>query len=179
MNLRFVIVPALSTLSLVALVMTVALAGLLLTGGGRRVLRRSFAGRPLWALACAWMVSVLATAGSLYLSEGLGLLPCRLCWYQRIAMYPLVVVLGMALLRRDLEVWRTALPLASLGALVSAYHVAVQWLPGVEATGCSLEAPCSVRYLVAYGFVTIPVMAGSAFLLVAVLLGVSALRQEP
>ena len=178
MNPRFLILNTLSTATLVALAMGVLLGALLLLGPGRGVLRRSFSGRALWALGAAWVVSLAATAGSLYLSEGLGLLPCRLCWYQRIAMYPLVVVLGVALLRKDLEVWKTGVPLAILGGLVSAYHVAVQWLPGVESAGCSLEAPCSVRYLVAYGFVTIPVMAGSAFLLIAVLLAASALRQE-
>lgn len=169
MNLRFFIVPTLSGLTLVALALVVVLAGLLALPAGRRLLERTLGRDAPRILALAWLVTVVATGGSLYLSEGLGLEPCALCWYQRIAMYPLVIVLGVAALRRDDGIWMTALPLCGIGALVSAYHVAVQHMPGIEITSCSASAPCSVKYLVAYGFVTIPVMAGSAFLLTGAL----------
>lgn len=169
MNLRFLIVPTLSGLTLVALALVVVLVPLVALPVGRRLLRRSLAGDASKILALAWLVTAVATGGSLYLSEGLGLEPCVLCWYQRIAMYPLVIVLGVALLRSDEGIWLTAVPLCGLGALVSAYHVAVQNLPGIEITSCSASAPCSVKYLEAYGFVTIPVMAGSAFLLAGAL----------
>lgn len=170
MNPRFLIVPSLSFLTLVALAAALVLLSLLTTASGRARLRAFASSRASTILATGWTVSLIATGGSLYLSEGLGLEPCRLCWYQRIAMYPLVVILGVALMRGDREVWKTALPLAGVGTLVSAYHVAVQYLPGIEIGACSVSAPCSARYLIAYGFVTIPVMAGSAFLLVAALL---------
>ncbi|MDH3271231.1 MAG: disulfide oxidoreductase [Gemmatimonadota bacterium] len=140
----------------------------------RRALVGTFGRQPFALAAFAWIVATIATLGSLYLSDGLGLEPCKLCWYQRIAMYPLVLVLGIALLRRDADVWKTAVPLALVGAGVSAYHVAVQFIPGVELASCSVTAPCSLRYFVSYGFVTIPVMAGAAFLLVAATLAAHA-----
>jgi len=169
MGLRFVVVPALSTLTLLAMALTVLVLVTLAMPAGRRQLRDSLDRHPTWPLAAGWLVALIATSGSLYLSEGMGLEPCELCWFQRIAMYPLVVVLGVALLRRDVAAWKTVMPLALLGAVVSIYHVMVQYNPALEVTACSTSAPCSTRYLVSYGFVSIPVMAGSAFLFVAAL----------
>lgn len=120
-------------------------------------------------------MAAIAMAGSLYLSEIVGFAPCELCWYQRIAMYPLVVVLGVGLLRRDTGVWKTAIPLAALGAVVSAYHVGIQWMPALEVMQCTGGTPCSLRYFVTFGFVTIPVMAGSAFLLIVTTVATHAL----
>lgn len=179
MNPRFVVVPTLASLTLVALALFALFAAMLALPAGRRELRRAFAGRDQGVLAFAWGVSLLATLGSLYLSDGIGLLPCKLCWFQRIGMYPLVVVLGVALWRRDGEVWKTALPLCVLGGLVSAYHVVVQYRPDLEVLACSATAPCSVRYLQVYGFITIPVMAGSAFLLVAATVAVHGWLRRP
>lgn len=167
MTPRFLIITTLSALALVALAATSLAAVLSSTAGGRRLLGRWLGARTAGVLGAAWGIALIATLGSLYFSEGLGLEPCKLCWFQRIAMYPLVVVLGVALLRRDASVWKTALPLAVIGATVSAYHVAVQFLPEIEVTQCSASAPCSLRYFQTFGFVTIPVMAGSAFLLIA------------
>lgn len=166
MTPRFLIVPALSGLTLVAFGLTVLFALLLAMPAGRRFLADGLGAHAWWLLGGAWIVSTIATTGSLYLSEGMGLEPCELCWYQRIAMYPLVVVLGVALLRRDAAVWKTAIPLAAVGALVSAYHVGVQWMPALEVMQCTGGTPCSLRYFVTFGFVTIPTMAGSAFLLI-------------
>jgi len=173
-NPRFLIVPTLSTLSVMALAIAALFGVALLSRAGRGLLDRSLDGRGTGVLGLAWAVSLVATAGSLYLSDGMGLEPCMLCWYQRIAMYPLVIVLGVALLRRDDEVWKTGLPLCAIGAVISGYHVAVQYVPGIEITSCSASSPCSARYLVAYGFVTIPVMAGSGFLLIGALLAAHA-----
>lgn len=170
MGLRFVVVPALSALTLLAMALTVATLVALSVPAGRRRLRGSLGPRPMWPFALAWLVTLTATSGSLYLSEGMGLEPCELCWFQRIAMYPLVVVLGVALLRRDAAAWKTVLPLALIGALISTYHMIVQYNPALEVTACSTSAPCSMRYLVTYGFVSIPVMAGSAFLLIATMM---------
>jgi disulfide bond formation protein DsbB len=137
---------------------------------GRAGLREVVAVHPRAPLALSWLVVLIASLGSLYLSEVRQLEPCMLCWYQRIAMYPLVIVLGVALLRRDVDVWMTALPLALIGGVTSIYHVLVQWMPSIEVTQCSTSAPCSLRYFVLYGFVTIPAMAGTAFLLTSALL---------
>ncbi|WP_424000117.1 disulfide bond formation protein B [Haloarcula salina] len=125
--------------------------------------RRRDLTRPL--LAAATVVAAVATAGSLYLSLGLGLTPCRLCWYQRICMYPLVVGLGVAALEDRPGVARTALPLSVLGGGIAAYH---SWLQ-ITQTACGLGAfSCAqVQYRVAG--LTIPNLALTAFVLVTAL----------
>jgi disulfide bond formation protein DsbB len=115
------------------------------------------------ALWLAFVVALTATVGSLYLSEVAGLEPCTLCWYQRIAMYPLVVILGIAAWRGDWGVRRYAAPLAAIGAVIAAYHVVLQRVPSLPSTGCTLTAPCSAIDLERFGIVTIPFMALVAF----------------
>ena len=81
-------------------------------------------------LSVGLVIAVVATTGSLYFSLGMGLIPCRLCWYQRILMYPLVVVFGVALATNDRTVYQTALPLTGVGMVVSGYHSAIQIIGG-------------------------------------------------
>lgn len=117
------------------------------------------------------LVATVATIGSLYLSEVLGMVPCRLCWFQRIAMYPLAPILGLAAVRRDLDVIRPyGLVLAVSGLLISAYHYAIQWFPSAEVGACAADAPCTAMLVQLFEFVSIPFMAGSGFLLIAGLL---------
>ena len=78
---------------------------------------RSFA-----ALYTAWAIALAATLGALFIGEVLGQAPCHLCWYQRIAMFPLALILGLAALSGELGIRRYALPLAFIGGLVAAYH---------------------------------------------------------
>ena len=122
-------------------------------------------------LYAAWVVALVATLGSLYFSEVRSFVPCTLCWYQRILMYPLVVVLGVASWRFDTSARAYVLPLSILGIFVSTFHYLEQTIPGfgVEAL-CSAGVPCSGRYINWFGFVTIPFLAGIAFLLITVLL---------
>ena len=122
---------------------------------------------PLWL---AFAVAATATAGSLYLSEVAGFIPCTLCWYQRIAMYPLVIILGIAAWRRDAGVRRYVVPLAAVGAVIAAYHIAVQRMPGLPSGACSLDAPCTAIYVERFGFVTIPVMALIGFVAILTLM---------
>jgi disulfide bond formation protein DsbB len=118
-------------------------------------------------LAAAAVVAAVATAGSLWLSLGLGLTPCRLCWYQRILMYPLVVVLGVAAVEDRPGVWRTALPLAVPGAGVAAYHSLLQ-VAAVSGSTCSVAVGCAtVQYALAGGLLTVPRLSLLAFLLVS------------
>jgi disulfide bond formation protein DsbB len=119
-------------------------------------------------LAATLAAATLATAGSLYFSLGLGLTPCRLCWYQRILMYPLVVVLGVALLDDDPSAWRTVLPLSTLGLAVAAYHVLLQVGAVGSGTGtCGVGGGCSsVVYPMLGGLLTIPRLSLVGFLLV-------------
>ena len=95
-------------------------------------------------LAGGALVACIATAGSLYLSEFLGLIPCELCWYQRILMYPLVLVIGVAALEDRPSVYRTALPLSVAGVGIAAYHSYVQ--VAVESTTCTVGGCGSVQY---------------------------------
>ena len=96
------------------------------------------------SVAFAWIVATVTTLGSLYYSEHAGFIPCELCWYQRILMYPLVIVLGVAALRRDRAVWITALVFVVLGAPLSLYHWLVERVPAFEeSSSCSAITPCS------------------------------------
>jgi len=171
MVLHSLIVHSLAGLALVAGLAGLLLLGTLATPPGRRALGRLDPGAGVHLVGIAWIVALLATAGSLYFSAGAGFRPCDLCWYQRIAMYPLVLVLGVGLVRGDPAVWRFALPLPLVGLPVSAYHVVLQHRPALEVVACDPSNPCSLRYVAAFGFVSIPVMAGLGFLLLAALLG--------
>ena len=131
------------------------------------------------ALGLAWIVALVATLGSLYLSEVAHYEPCTLCWLQRVAMYPLVVILGIGAIRSERAVRWYALPLAGIGAALAVYHALLQRVPGLQgATSCSAQAPCNVMWVREFGFVSIPVMALGAFLLIAVLLCVASLDRD-
>ena len=121
------------------------------------------------ALPLAFFVAGTATFGSLYLSEVANLVPCRLCWFQRIAMYPLTVVYGIAWLRRDHGAWMYGVPLAGIGAALSVWHLLVQWYPTLESSACELGVPCSASYFEVFGFMTIPYMALSGFVAILAL----------
>jgi len=119
----------------------------------------------------AWIVATVTTLGSLYYSEHAGFVPCELCWYQRIVMYPLVIVLGVAALRRDRAVWITTLVFVAIGAPLSLYHWLVERVPAFEqSSSCSAITPCSAPWFEKLGFVTLAWMAMSAFLLIGVLM---------
>jgi disulfide bond formation protein DsbB len=121
------------------------------------------------AFKLAFFVSLVATAGSLYMSEIRNFDPCILCWYQRICMYPLTIVLGMSLLRRDRGVGWYALPLSLIGLGISIYHYQLERFPNQESISCSLDVPCTTIWFEQFGYITIPMMALSAFSLIAVL----------
>lgn len=120
--------------------------------------------------ATLWLasgVAIIATLGSLYLSESVGLVPCQLCWYQRIAMYPLAIILPIAAFRRDPMVRLPAAVLATIGAGIAAYHRLIQAYPSLDSGSCSAVGPsCSSPLIKEFGFITIPYMALSAFLLI-------------
>lgn len=124
------------------------------------------------ALWLAWLVAFVATVGSLIYSEVIGFEPCRLCWFQRIAMYPLSVVLLVGAIRRDWAAKYYALPLSLVGLGISVWHYLVQAFPALEGGSCDLNNPCSSKYVDVFGFISIPFMAGSAFIVISVLLGI-------
>lgn len=121
----------------------------------------------------AWVVAATATAGSLYFSEIADYEPCRLCWFQRICMYPLVAILLVGALLRDRRVSLYAAVFPLVGAAISIYHIYIEVNPDKEGAACRAGVPCSVRWIDEFGYVTIPVMALSAFSLIAVLMVVS------
>ena len=123
------------------------------------------------ALRLAWLVALVATLGSLYYSEAAGFTPCVLCWYQRICMYPLVVVLGLGALRDDPGSRWYAAPFVAVGAPLAFYHWLVERVPALsESVACSAAAPCAVPWFEELGYVTLAFMDLSAFLVVGALL---------
>ena len=120
----------------------------------------------LW-LMCAFTTG--AMVGSLWFSEHVGYAPCKLCWYQRVAMYSLAIVTFVAALRRDRAIARYTMVLASVGLVVSTYHYLLEWFPGLETNVCSIDVPCTAVWFREFGFVTLCFMAGSAFITVIAL----------
>lgn len=122
------------------------------------------------ALHMSWVVALVATLGSLYFSEIMRFLPCKLCWYQRILMYPLVIILGIAAVRKDTKQYLYVLPLSVWGMGISLYHYLMQktsWFKdGAAACG---PIPCDVDYIDWLGFITIPFLALVAFTLITII----------
>ncbi|MCU0269867.1 MAG: disulfide oxidoreductase [Acidimicrobiales bacterium] len=172
-----------------ALLSLVALAGAAATGVLAVVRRRDPDG-PLagwWhdlgrvSLLLAWLVALTATLGSLYYSESANFVPCQLCWYQRICMYPLALLLGLAAWRRDRAFAVYGIALAAVGAALSIYHSWLQAFPPDSGSSfCTADAPCTTRHVWEFGFVSIPFMALSGFLFILAMMGVarSTVRHE-
>lgn len=119
----------------------------------------------------AWIVAVIATLGSLYFSEIAGFIPCKLCWFQRILMYPLVIILGIGYYKSDLGIKHYVLPLSILGMIVSAIHYLHQKTDLFEqVVKCTDGIPCSGEYINWLNFITIPLLAFTAFTMITVLL---------
>jgi disulfide bond formation protein DsbB len=118
----------------------------------------------------AWLVALTATLGSLYYSEVAHFDPCKLCWYQRIGIYPLAVVLLLAALRRDRAIRFYVIPVAAISAVISTYHYQLERFPNQASPSCSLEDPCTVVWVWRFHYISIPMMALSAALLIIALL---------
>jgi len=124
----------------------------------------------------AWIMALIAMLGSLYYSQIAGLLPCEYCWYQRIAMYPIVVILGIALLKKDRGIRPYVYGLAIPGGLISTYHYLVERFPDLQVGECNLCIPCSVAWFMKFDLVSIAFMA---FVCFAVIVTVLALDRKP
>ncbi len=117
-----------------------------------------------------WAQSVVATLGSLFYSEIMKFVPCELCWYQRILMYPLVIIYGYALYKKDIRYAFPGLILSTIGVFVSTYHYLIQKVPSMqEAGGACGVIPCNTTYVNFFGFATIPFQAMIAFLVITVI----------
>jgi disulfide bond formation protein DsbB len=115
-----------------------------------------------------FLLSLAAVGGSLFYSNVIGFEPCILCWWQRIAIYPLLVLFAVGLKKRDRGVWSYALPLSLFGLILSLYHSYVQW-GGSPLIPCSATASCAKLYVYEFGYVTIPTMVLSLAILYVLL----------
>ena len=148
-----------------------------LAGGIATLLALVFENRMTWTNAWLsqvrasglWIICMITTGamvGSLYFSEKVGFAPCKLCWYQRIAMYSIAVISFVAALRNDKNIARYTIVLAPIGLVVSTYHYLLEWYPTLETNVCSLDVPCTSVWFRELGFVTLCFMAGCAFITV-------------
>ncbi|WP_243291899.1 disulfide oxidoreductase [Bacillus sp. FJAT-47783] len=118
-------------------------------------------------LLIAWAASLVSTLGSLYFSEVMKFIPCDLCWYQRIFMYPLVFILGIATIRKDTNVAMYSLILSAIGGAISIYHYSIQKISFLSnnAPACG-RVPCTGEYVNWFGFITIPLLALTGFTII-------------
>jgi disulfide bond formation protein DsbB len=113
----------------------------------------------------AWFIALVATVGSLFFSEVMRLPPCVLCWYQRIAMYPLVIIIAIGIAMRDSRMRNYALPVCLIGLAVSIYHNLLYYRIIPESLApCVQGISCTSRQIEWLGFITIPMMALAAFI---------------
>jgi disulfide bond formation protein DsbB len=149
---------------LAVLLLVVGLMWLFGLRAGADLLRSAVEGYELWLV---FVVSSIATGGSLFFSEIAHFVPCELCWYQRICMYPLTIVSLLAALANDRQVSRYLLPLPLVGAGVSVYHLLVENGVVGQSSACLISAPggCATKWIEEFGYVTIPVLALTGFVL--------------
>ena len=121
------------------------------------------------SLIVIWTVSLVATLGSLYFSEVRGYEPCTLCWYQRILMYPIVLISGVALFQKNARIALTLAVFSIVGGSISLYHYGIQKLSFLSdsAPACG-NVSCTGQYINYLGFITIPFLALTAFLIILI-----------
>lgn len=128
-------------------------------------------------LLLAFFISLIATLGSLFYSEIAGFDPCRLCWYQRIFMYPQVILLGVAYLRKDFKIIPYSVYLSLVGMGIALYHNYIYYIR-TSSSFCGVADDCIKRYIFEFGYITIPIMAVTAFFLIIVLLALQVIHNN-
>lgn len=124
-----------------------------------------------YGLYVAWFQALISMIGSLVFSEFMKFAPCLLCWYQRIAMYPLVLILAIGISRKDKNVVWYALPLSIIGTVIAVYHNLMYYkIIPQEIAPCEIGASCFTKYIDWFGFITIPLLALIAFVIIDVIL---------
>lgn len=122
-------------------------------------------------LFTAWIISLIATLGALFIGEVMQQRPCPLCWHQRVFMFPLAIVLAIACFRADPQVWRYALPLAGIGWLISGYHsLLYAGVISEPITPCDSTIPCDGAGMTLWGYLPIPLLSFVSFSAIALLL---------
>lgn len=122
-------------------------------------------------MLAAWLVALLSSLSAIFIGEVMGQLPCVLCWYQRIAMFPLVLILGLALLRSDESIPMYGTALSALGQLIAGYHTMLYWdwiPPSLEP--CGQGPSCKQQVLNLFGYLDLPMLSFLAFTLITVFL---------
>jgi len=120
-------------------------------------------------LYCIFIISTVATLGSLYFSEIMNFDPCKLCWFQRIFMYPLPILTAIAIIKKDYQQSVSFLFISSIGLMFSMYHNIIKLLP-TDYKGACGQISCTIDYFNFMGFITIPFLSFFAFLLIELLL---------
>ena len=121
----------------------------------------------------ALIPALTAMLGSLYYSEIAGFIPCTLCWYQRILMYPLTVIILVGIFSQDEFLPNYVLPFSILGMGVSFYHYLIELGVIAHSPACTVGIPCNVRWVNYFGFITIPLMAFTAFTMITVIMAMT------
>ena len=121
------------------------------------------------SLLFMWVVSLVATLGSLYFSEIRGYIPCTMCWFQRIFMYPIVIITTVAVIQKNAKIAMTTAVFSVIGGCISLYHYSIQKIDFLteSAPACGLVS-CTGQYINWLGFITIPFLALTAFILIAI-----------
>lgn len=119
----------------------------------------------------AWLIALAGLVGSLFFSEVMSLPPCVLCWYQRIAAYPLVIIIAVGILLRDVRMKYYALPLSVIGLGIAVYHNLLYYGVITEPlVPCTEGVPCTLQQIEWLGFITIPFMSLVSFAVMSLLL---------
>lgn len=120
-------------------------------------------------LYLAWTQALVAMLGSLFFSEILKYPPCVLCWYQRICIYPLVLIIPVGIINKDKNLPLYVLPLSAVGLTISLFHnlLYYKWIPDTMAP-CVSGVSCTTKFIEWFGFVTIPLLAFVAFLVITI-----------
>lgn len=163
------VVSTLAVLGLVGQVLVVLLVVALLVA--RERVRGWLWGYELWA---AFVVAAVATGGSLFLSQVAGFVPCEMCWFQRICMYPLSLLTLFLAWHNDNRAARYLIPFPIVGGCVSVYHLLIENHVVATPAACQVGAGCAVKWINYFGYMTIPTLALTAFALLIVFLGLAA-----
>jgi disulfide bond formation protein DsbB len=168
------VVSVLAVLGLVGQVLVVALVVWLLVA--RESLRRLLWGYELWA---AFLVAAIATGGSLFLSQVAGFVPCEMCWFQRICMYPLSILTLFLAWHGDNRAARYLFVFPVVGGGVSVYHILIENHVVATPSACQIGgAGCAVKWIDYFGYMTIPTLALTAFVLLIGFLGLAVAGQD-
>lgn len=130
-------------------------------------------------LYIAWLQALVATLGSLFFSEVMKFPPCSLCWFQRVAMYPLVAVIAVGILKKDKTVWQYVLPLSVIGWLIAVYHNLIYYhIVSENLVPCAEGVSCTTKFFAWFGFITIPLLSLIAFTVITTCMLIFKKEQE-